>query len=297
MKVPAIPQIQKQLVDHAGKPEAATADATFSFMAYKGAALAGSYATEEELTAALEAAGIPHQKFSVTVAAGQSASEALHMDAAGWTWERGEKYTVVELPCGDDYELRRFANSAGSSITFTYDPATDRKIVCQNYVQRWQIDVTKTSAAGTPLAGAVFALYSPERGDALSGVPSEYADLNIATTLTRGTQTWYLAGVGTSGTDGTLAWDNLLRPSYYLLEVKAPDGYNLPTTPGQVLEREDERQGTLATTVVNRKGPSLPETGGPGTTLMTLGGAALLLIAGLLLHTRIRRGREGRAFD
>ena len=85
----------------------------------------------------------------------------------------------------------------------------------------------------------------------------------------------------------------MLREQYYLLEVKAPDGYNLNSPAGQIVKQENETQGLYAVTVVNRTGASLPETGGMGTHPYTLGGLLLMLSAGVLLlynHTKRRKG-------
>ena len=93
---------------------------------------------------------------------------------------------------------------------------------------------------------------------------------------------------------------------YTLTETKAPDGYQMLSksvtitvnnghvavsdVPG-VLKDSDSN----SITVINNTGEELPETGGPGTTILTIGG--LLLMAGAVgggYGLRRRRGKEGR---
>ena len=115
---------------------------------------------------------------------------------------------------------------------------------------------------------------------------------------------------GVSGLDdGTL----------YLLEIKAPNGYNLmendlridiaaTTENGQAwdgipanaltaltisvdggnAENGNAETGAVALTVRNNQGSTLPETGGIGTTLFYVIGGLLVIGAGILLIVRLR---------
>ncbi len=106
---------------------------------------------------------------------------------------------------------------------------------------------------------------------------------------------------------------------YKLREIKAPDGYNLltkdvdvkitaTTTNGQnwtdgkaenaltklevVVDKEQGTgnvdDGTAAINIANNKGPTLPETGGMGTTIFYVVGGILVVAAGVMLITRRR---------
>lgn len=145
----------------------------------------------------------------------------------------------------------------------------------------------------TKLPGAVFALYSPDAEDQLKEIPEEYSELGIQKGITVDDTTWYLYDVQTTDENGAAQWAKLSRESYYLLEVKAPDGYNLPKNPGQLLHRDDAVQGICIVTVRNTSGYALPKTGGVGTLLYTIGGT-LLLAGSLLLGYVLRRKRERR---
>lgn len=105
--------------------------------------------------------------------------------------------------------------------------------------------------------------------------------------------------------DGTYVFHGLeVGSSYTLTEVKAPDGYKLPENTitiswnqeGELTAYEDTTplnvdQETNTITVTNSTGVELPETGGAGTTAMTIGGLLLLAAAAGGYELRRRRGR------
>lgn len=103
--------------------------------------------------------------------------------------------------------------------------------------------------------------------------------------------------------------------TYNLVEVTSPDGYQLlshpvvisgnataPTYNNAALETENAGQGAAAAgsvenpyLITNTTGTVLPETGGPGTTIATIGGIALVAAAGCgygLRRSRERRGAQ-----
>lgn len=113
-----------------------------------------------------------------------------------------------------------------------------------------------------------------------------------------------------SNEEGTVKFMELRKDiTYYLVETKAPDGYNLLEHEVKISwDSEGKIQASYGTTpirdidqaeriitVTNSTGTELPETGGPGTTILTIGG--LLLMAGAVgggYGLRRRRGKEGR---
>ena len=101
----------------------------------------------------------------------------------------------------------------------------------------------------------------------------------------------------TSDAKGKLLITGLPAGTYTLREVKAPPGYgvagDIKITLGPNVEGMNAN-GLYPVTVVNRE-PSytLPETGGPGTSLYTMGGVLLMAAAGLtLLYNHTRRRKE-----
>ncbi len=128
----------------------------------------------------------------------------------------------------------------------------------------------------------------------------------------------------TSAAEGAFGVSGLDDGTYYLMEIKAPTGYNLLETDLEIViaattangqnwngtpanaltaltiavdrgaaENGDAGTGTVALTVRNNQGATLPETGGMGTTLFYVLGALLVVGAGVLLVVKIRmRGED-----
>lgn len=172
------------------------------------------------------------------------------------------------------------------------------------YTRITDITIKKVDSSNktTPLEGAEFLLYykTDDRTlyySNLSGTVSWVEQKEDATTLR-------------SDTSGFVRIEGLrIDTIYYLVETKAPDGYNLLEHEVKISwDSEGELQASYGTTpiedidqteriiaVTNSTGTELPETGGPGTTILTIGG--LLLMAGAVgggYGLRRRRGKEGR---
>ena len=123
----------------------------------------------------------------------------------------------------------------------------------------------------------------------------------------------------TSTAEGVFGVSGLDDGTYYLMEIKAPTGYNLldhdleiviaaTTENGQTwngvpanaltaltiavdqgnAENGNAQTGAVALTVTNNQGTTLPETGGMGTTLFYVIGGLLVAGAGILLVVRLR---------
>lgn len=128
----------------------------------------------------------------------------------------------------------------------------------------------------------------------------------------------------TSDENGLFSVAGLDDGTYYLREIKAPDGYNLleddlkivitaTTANGQTwngvaadaltaltisvddaaAENGEPNTGAVAITVENNGGSTLPETGGIGTTIFYAAGALLVLCAGVLLFVKLRMRKAG----
>ena len=100
--------------------------------------------------------------------------------------------------------------------------------------------------------------------------------------------------VVTTDAQGKANFDGLEDGTYELVEVEAPKGYNLLTSPVEVvIDGADATEAdlsplTVTTPVENNSGTQLPSTGGIGTTIFYIIGAILVLGAGILLVTRRR---------
>lgn len=167
--------------------------------------------------------------------------------------------------------------------------------------------VNKTNEAGQPLTGAEFKLEKFVKDDEGTITYENVKGKWVEKTLS-------------SNQDGTVFTSTGLDDGYYrLTETKAPDHYNqlkeaiyfeitanhdvLSDNPGLTdfngrnmstgetatftfSAKKDE--GSISTSVVNKKGSTLPETGGIGTTIFYVVGVVLMLGAGVLLITKRR---------
>ena len=99
------------------------------------------------------------------------------------------------------------------------------------------------------------------------------------------------ADVKVTGENGEASFDGLANGDYYLVETKAPDGYNRLTEPHKVTvagSSTDTAKLTATAKVANKTGAVLPSTGGMGTTIFYVLGFVLVVGAGVLLVTKKR---------
>jgi len=171
-------------------------------------------------------------------------------------------------------------------------------------VYSYALNVYKNDALGEPLTGAEFKLKNSN---------NQWAVINNMNTITAWTADENAASVlpALSGSISGFTVRGLGDGTYYLKEKTAPEGYR---TPQNLLAFEvtnaideqgnlsslhggeneelivaiggDRETGIISVNVMNTKAGTLPETGGMGTTLFTIGGLLLMAAAGLLLALR-----------
>ena len=142
------------------------------------------------------------------------------------------------------------------------------------------------------LPGAEFRLYKTV------SEATYYAQFNTNGLLTGWTTDATATGVTMTSNDKTeLVLNGLDAGTYYLEEIKAPDGYNKLTDPVTVTITEDGKVNETANGTVyvsNNAGATLPSTGGMGTTVFYVLGTVLVLGAVVLLVTKKRMSDANR---
>lgn len=197
--------------------------------------------------------------------------------------------------------------------TNPYDEDSYEKTTVDEQVYTYGITVTKVDADNTqtPLAGAEFKLYS----DSTCNTEVKFEGSNgVYTHKTNGTATL------TTASNGQIQLKGLAHGTYYLKEVKAPGGYQLPSDANAVttvvlndansedgdLDNSSSATGTMVTGTASASGnvlsfqlknekPSftLPTTGGMGTVAFTTGGLLIMACgAALLLFAFKKRKNE-----
>lgn len=165
----------------------------------------------------------------------------------------------------------------GNEGNYTYKPGDTVNVATAG------IDVTKVdgNTTSTKLKGAEFTLYSDVDCNNPVVVDGETVK---ATTTTTGNDKFYYGSHEFYFTPGT---------TYYVKETKAPANYNLNATVFTVtaVEKTYTAVGTVEgnATVVKDYPVTVPQTGGMGTMMFYVGGAALIACAGVLLFVLKRK--------
>ena len=153
-----------------------------------------------------------------------------------------------------------------------------------------ELSFTKEDDDGNPIEGIAFRLSHDTENCSICRGDGKAVTINPYT--------------ATSGKDGRVTFTNIPSGHKYVLsEVETPSYYFKDTDTYAVtvaydeltvtVTHEDGAAGTWDGTIVNRRRPRMPETGGAGTLLYTIGGIALMAI-GLLYGCALRRRRERR---
>lgn len=182
-------------------------------------------------------------------------------------------------------------------IVFTYDLPGEK------------VDGADDSAK---LAGAKFVFYKKDGNNTLYAQFTD-ADANDLRKVTGWVANKADATVLTTVKDKPFGFKGLDQGTYYLEEIEAPEGFNMPADPvttvvieateddGTDIYNNDndlevekitvngEENGKVV--IINNKGIQLPETGGIGTTIFYVIGAALMIGAGVVLVTRRRMAK------
>lgn len=181
-----------------------------------------------------------------------------------------------------------FAGKATNTVDVKNNVQPDAKTDTHE-TTNYNLTINKTDGTN-PLKGAKFELY---RGNATTAI--SLIKLNAPATGTEAANTVYYRVAEANENSATTTIDMSDASSavingldgastYKAKEIQAPAGYNLKTdTTDATLNNQN-----ATVTVQNNKGSVLPSTGGIGTTIFYVLGAALVIGAGVVLVTRRR---------
>lgn len=156
----------------------------------------------------------------------------------------------------------------------------------------YMITINKVDADNkTPLAGAEFVL---RKGNGTDGY--KYLKYTAATETALADVEWVDdikdATVYTTDANGSAIISGIAEGTYELVEIKAPEGYNLLSAPVTVTvpthAEEGQDHDNVTIIVENSTGSELPSTGGIGTTIFYIVGGVLMVAAVVLFATKKR---------
>ena len=157
----------------------------------------------------------------------------------------------------------------------------------------YMITINKVDAYNnnTPLAGAEFIL---RKGNETDGYT--YLKYTAATETAPAFVEWVNditdATVYTTDDYGSATISGIAEGTYELVEIKAPEGYNLLSEPVTVTvpapAEEGQNHDNVTIIVENSTGSELPSTGGIGTTIFYIVGGVLMVAAVVLFATKKR---------
>ena len=160
----------------------------------------------------------------------------------------------------------------------------------------WDMDVLKYANGdeNKPLENAQFVLLNKDKNKVATVVSGKFTGwVDVPAAGQDGEIAWHANTVLTTDENGKIEINGLDSDTYYLREVKAPDGYNKLAADIEVVitgatkgENDQLTYTTVVTKVNNQSGAELPSTGGIGTTVFYVVGGLMVLAAIVLLVTK-----------
>ena len=178
-----------------------------------------------------------------------------------------------------------YSNNPADSESKTTTPPEIVKV----YSAKIVIDKFETGKEETKLPNAKFVLYKEVTSE--TGKSTVYYKWNDTDKKVEWVADMTAADVVKTDNNGAAYFKGLANGDYYLVETKAPDGYNQLTEPHKVTVAgsvTDTAKLTAIAKVANSTGTELPSTGGMGTTVFYVLGFALVMGAVVLLVTKKR---------
>lgn len=203
----------------------------------------------------------------------------------GKTNEHAGKAVVVEYTATVTAENGGISNTANAVVDGKTVGTDEEKV----YTGR--ITMTKTNKEGKPLSGAQFKVYT------IRDEVTYYAI--IANGVVTGWTTAEKDAIAiTTESDGTVTVSGLdADETYSFKEVVAPNGYSINEKDANATWEElpagtSEGDRTGFASMIDIKLSGLPSTGGIGTTIFTIGGCLIMVIAAALFFTSRRKAAK-----
>lgn len=237
--------------------------------------------------------------YTVSATGGNGAATKLKIIMTDFKTKHGDK-AGQEIKVTYSASINEHAvagqDDAGNSAKLEYsnDPikgGTGTSVPSVTHGYTFDFDINKTDGTdGSALAGAVFQLQKKGEGTTVKLIVENAGD-ETQPAVVRSAKTGEGNAVDTITTpeSGKITFKGLDAAEYQLVETKAPDGYNKLQKPVDVtIVANYDQDDTLnnwtvngggndvALNIQNNKGTLLPETGGMGTILFTLVGAAAI---------------------
>ena len=237
--------------------------------------------------------------YTVSATGGNGAATELKIIMTDFKTKHGDK-AGQEIKVTYSASINEHAvagqDDAGNSAKLEYsnDPikgGTGTSVPSVTHGYTFDFDINKTDGTdGSALAGAFFQLQKKGEGTTVKLIVENAGD-ETQPAVVRSAKTGEGNAVDTITTpeSGKITFKGLDAAEYQLVETKAPDGYNKLQKPVDVtIVANYDQDGTLnnwtvngggndvALNIQNNKGTLLPETGGMGTILFTLVGAAAI---------------------
>ena len=199
-------------------------------------------------------------------------------------------------------ETTKVVNSNTAKLEYSNKilPNTDEKDTIEDkaIVYTFKLNIIKkaNSAGGKALGGVKFDLYKVvSAGTKGAATPEEVKAAGLDAS-----KTWLKveSNLTTDDTTGEVSCSGLANGTYYLVETKTVEGYNLLNAPVEVklnvnytikdgktefTENGKLSDGTHSETIINKQGFQLPTTGGMGTLLFSVIGVIVMIAAAFIL--------------
>ena len=174
-----------------------------------------------------------------------------------------------------------YSNDPTKGTEYTTTPSQEQKV----YSSKIEIVKYDKDNPSKKLSGAEFVLYKEEDSKKL------YYKWNATDEKVEWVTNKDSATKKTTNNTGAASFEGLADGTYYLEEIKAPEGYNPLSEPKEITVKGSNTNPsklTIKEGVANSTGDLLPSTGGMGTTFFYVIGGIFVLTSVVLLITRKR---------